>query len=443
MVIKVTDKGLVKFGGFVLGIDNMNAEPSATRDQNGRLVSLHDAVNFDLDRNGDAHRRDGYVKLRDGIVSSLWCADGWPFGFGLFDGVLCALAEDGSTEPVVTGLAPWDDITYADLGDRVFWSNGSRSGVITLDLEQYPLGVAVPDPPTATSSASGGLTGGRYQVTTTWQRGSGEESGAGEPQVVSVPEGGGIALSAIPQPDDSTIDFLNVYVTPWNGDAFYRSASVPVGVLNYIVGINTEGKQLETLLLEPTPPATMYRMLNARLLYVKGGVLGWSEAVNPGITSIAKNRHTFSGPIDMMEPITQDAAAGVWVSAKNRTWFLEGQDPTATGNSWNMRIKHPYGVVPGSACIVPAKAFNAEGSGNVVYWLDTAGHFCTGSAGGVVTRLADRRFNAGSADRAASFFRERNGMRHVITMPRGAMVDRFSMKDSMSIRVFRGGQEID
>lgn len=443
MATKVPDKGLLKFRRWALGINNMSSEPDMSRDDNGNITTLHDAVNVDLDRNGSVSRRDGYVKLKSGVASSLWVPPDWPFGFVLYQGAICAIAEDGSTQPLVAGFAPWDEITFADLDPaRVAWSNGARAGQIDLDLNLSPLGVAVPDPPMLSASASGGLAAGSYQVTTTWQRAGGEESGAAEAQVIDVPEGGGIMLSDIPQPDDVTIERLNVYVTPWNGDTFYRSASVPIGVLTYIVGINTSGKRLDTMFLEPVPAANIYRRFNARLLYANGNVLGWSEAVGPTVTNASKNRHGFGSPITMLEPITQDAAAGVWVAAGSRTWFLEGQDPSATGNEWHMRIKHPYGAVPGSARIVPANAFNPQANGHVAFWLDSAGFFCTGSAGGVLTRLTEKRFTAGALDRAASFFRERNGARHVITTARGGMADRFAIRDSLSIKVIRNGQEI-
>lgn len=449
---RISDKGLIKIAHFTRGIDNMSRDISMERDQFGVTIAAREANNVDFDADGNASRRRGFTHVQNGWHHSLFAAPGWPFGLVVSNGTLCAVTGAGELTPLVTGFAPWGELTYAELGDRVFWSDGFRNGSVSIDATLSPMGVEIPEPPTASATPNGGLHEGNYFVALTYQRDNGEEGGAYEPVDVYVQEGGGILLDDIPQPIDTTINRVNVYVSTANGGAIvggevdepvlYRSASLRVGVLSAIVGSNAQGKPLDTLFLEPVPAATTYRMFNGRLLFVRDNELGWSQAMRPTITSIGKNRQRLPGKIDMCEPITQDEAAGVWIAARSRTWFIAGQDPTAEGNEWAMRLKHPYGVVPGSACVAPAKAFNPEASGNVVYWLDTGGHFCTGSAGGVITRLAENRFNAGVAQKAATFFRERHGQRHMVTSVKGGIVDRFSMSDSMSIKVFRDGREI-
>lgn len=99
--------------------------------------------------------------------------------------------------------------------------------------------------------------------------------------------------------------------------------------------------------------------------------------------------------------------------------------------------------MPGSAVTVPLSAFNPEASGDGVFWLDTGGHFCLGSSGGQITRLGQNRYNAGLVEKAAAFYRERNGKRQVVMSARGAVVDRFSMSDNLSIKVFRDGKQVD
>lgn len=435
----VSEKQLIKLGSWPLGIDNMSEESSMPRDQDGVVRALRVADNVDISKDGKPQRRDGYEQIQTSTTNhSLYC-DGWPFGFQVRDGSLCTVTEDGSYTPIVTGLSLWDQLTYVTWNDRVYWSNGSRNGEVRLDGDIYPLGVEMPPPPVVQAVAGGGLFEGEYQVTLTWQRANGEEGGAPEGVLVFVDANGGIRVSDIPTPADTSLVRANIYVTQANGDIFYRSASVPRGVSTFLVGIGDHSKRLDTQFLERLPPASIMRRFNAQMLAAVGRRLIWSPPVRPTLTNTAENGIGFGGDLTMIEAIDQSEGAGVYVGAAGNTWWLDGTNPH---KDWQLRRVHPYGALPGSI-MVPGSAFK-DAAHRVAYWLDSAGFFCKGGPGGVVERIGSDQFNAGVTERTAQLYRESKGERHVVTaMIGGTPQSTMAFGDTMTTELIRNGNRVD
>jgi hypothetical protein len=438
--VMVPEKGLVKLGRWPAGINNMAEEVALDRDNFGRIIALAEADNIDLSAEGIAKRRKGQILVDDQPYHSLYC-DQFPFGLCVTGGKLHRLDENGAITELVDGLSPFLELTYAELSDRIFWSDGSRQGMVMRDATTREMGVEVPSSPIL-SVTSGGLGQGTYQVVLTFRNQYGERSGTEEPIEIDVPTGGGIVVSGIPTPTSPEIAAVEVFVTGGN-ETFYRAGMGAPGTSEIRITSAPQGFRLDTLMLDRTPPATIYRIHNGRLVFASGRYVGWSKALRPTLWDGAKDYLRFAAPPTMIESISASDASGLFVAAGGRTFWMAGADPLADGG-WKSREVHPYGAVEGSSLLVPAKAFDPDAAptSRYAYWLDTGGHFCLGKPGGVVERIGPRRFNAGVAERAASVFRERDGQRHVITSLRGSpMQDSIRMGDSLGVvLVKRAGQ---
>jgi hypothetical protein len=436
--MSVAEKGLISIGRFLAGIDNMSEEIDLEKDQFGKVIALAVADNVDITADGVVKRRKGQISVDDAMYHSLYCFE-FPFGLCVTGGALHQLNEDGTINQLVTGLSMFDELTYAELSDRIFWSNGTINGMVMRDGTTRNLGVEVPTtPPMSVLPGTGEAWAGKCQIVITYRDVYGERSGTDEPIELTLTAGASVQLSAIPQPPDSDTT-IEVFMTPPGGGMFYRVASFPAGITDYIVNPSIGGGiELDSLLLEPVPPATIYRMHNGRLLFADGRMLGWSSAMRPTICDLAHDFQMFGGEITMVEPISQSEGTGVYVAAGKRTFWLSGGDPRAQGG-WALREVSGYGVVKGSSLLVPAKAFDEDAPGRYAYWLDTGGHFCIGKPGGVVQRIGERRFNAGVPESAASVFREGDGMRHVLTAMQGETNDSFRVQDTLGVKLVRRG----
>lgn len=434
----ISERALVSLGRWPLGINNMAEDTAVDRDQFGKAIALRQADNIDLDADGIAKRRAGQILVDDAPYHSLYCFE-FPFGLCVTGSALHRLDENGEITSLVSGISMFDELTYAELSDRIFWSNGSKQGMVMLDGTAREMGVEVPQSPVVSIAPSaGGMHAGTYQIVLANRNKFGERSGTEEPVEITIAEGQSIDVSAIPTPVSTEIVAVEIYVSATGGgETHYRVGSVAPGTATFHVSGVPQGFQLDTLMLEPTPAASIYRIHNGRLLFVNGKYLGWSKALRPTMWDGSKDYLRFAAEPTMVESISQNDASGVFVAAGGRTFWLSGADPL-NGDGWKPREVHGYGAIAGSSVLVPAKAFDQDSTGRYAYWLDTGGHFCVGKPGGIVERIGQRRFNAGVSERAASVFRELNGSRHIVTSMRGAPIkDSFKIGDSLGVTLVR------
>jgi hypothetical protein len=438
----VSDKQLVTTAAWPAGIDNLSPENDLTRDDKGKaVIAFRVGENVDLDKDGKARLREGRRQvLAGGLVHSLWRDGFWPFAMAVVDGVLTALYAGGQSFPILTGVTRYLPISYALVGERVFWSNGSDSGVVNIDGSPAPWGCPTPyGNPTLTESVGvGGLISldkSRYQIALTWVLGTGEESGALIGGVIAIDEGSGITLSDIPAPEDPNVRAVRVYISPADGDVFYHATDLTPGVPVALIGIGRRGKLLETQFLDRMPPGQIVRLLNGRLFVADGNTLCWSEALRYGLTDPVNNRLVLGGgDISMLEPVASGSdTPGLFIAAGKRVYWLGGNDPGV----FNQVIVRPYGVVPGTSIKVPASVFGLEESTEVIYWMGTDGVACLGMPNGQVMPLKESQVVAPISQSGASMFRERNGIRQVVTAMQQAAPRGMAVGDSAVITVSR------
>lgn len=409
--------------GFVLGYDNVNPETAMP------AGALREAENVDLDKSGRVRRRPGLTLRYTGSgIHSLWAGAGRTlFAEG---GALKQLGSGWTATTLATGLSSSAMVSYQDVAGQVWWTNGSQSGRITADGAAGSWAVPNPNgqPTLSVRTGLGGLAAGRYQVAVTFLSADWEESGTGLAAVVDVAQGDGITLSNIPQGDAALV---RIYMTPPNGDAFYHYRDLAMGVTSTHIGKATLGRRLETQFAEPLPPGQIVRFYNSRMWVASGSVLWHSLAFRYGLHQPEKDFFYFPSRITVLEPVDD----GIYVVA-DKTYFLAGGTP---GQMQLSGISDATGV-EGTGLRVQAKHFALEDTKDeVAFWFGSRGAQL-GLPGGALKAVMEDRAVVPLYEEGAALFRERNGIRQVVTtVKRPGDTSAFAAVDSAVAEVVRNG----
>lgn len=423
----ISDDGLASVGPWPAGINNIAKEGALPRDQNGRTIALREADNVDLSAEGVPSRRDGYtlaVSLELG--HSAWSHELLDLGLFVTAGSLHVLHATGEVTDlgVAVGNLP---VSFTLLGDRVYFCNRNVSGMLTLDLQAHAWAPEAPAGQPVVSAVDGfGLPAGYYQVAITYTDTLGRESSSALAAPVDVAENGGIELAGIPQPaDGAATPLINLYLTGQNDQVLKLSRTITVGTTYAVLSQPAAGRTLPAglQLLRPLPPGAITRGANGRQYVADGQEVFWSPALRYGMYDRVANRLRFSAAVTMVEPVGSASAAGIYVAAGNRTYWLSGPDPAA----FDQRIAYGHGVVPGTSTIIGGDVLGLDGSNPVAVWIATNGQFCAGLPGGQVVPVKNGQAVVDAAERGAILLREQDGIRQLIatltaTRPQGLAV---------------------
>lgn len=425
----VRDDDLIRIAAF----DGMNNRAK----QNALAPSvLREAVDVDLDKEGKISSRRGYTAplIACTLGHSLWADALFPFGLYADDESLYGLNPDLSTDLLRTGLSRGLDISYARINDSVYWSNDSECGMVTAMGEVMPWACEQPAGQPALDPMEGALGAGQVQVCITFADRHGRESGGTLAAVIDLQPGQGVQLSDIPQPADPVeTPKIRIYVTGGDDRALYFAKSIPAGTTMAAVTQRPEGRLIATQFLSPMPAGHIVRYWNGRQLVARGRYLLWSESLRYGMTHLGNAHYGLRDTLTLVAPVEGDGA-GVFVSDGKRVIFLSG----ATPKDWQPKPVGAYGAVAGSFLMTPASAWGIESKQLVPAWLGTDGLFTVGLPGGTIATFKQADFIAGVGDKAASLFREQDGLMQFITTLRGGMVmPRLGVTDSAVARVYR------
>lgn len=418
----VSDKSLYGAGPWPLGINNLAHEGALPTDENGKPIALREADNIDLDKEGWPRRRGGYEQIQAlSLGHSAWSNPMLPFGLFVSAGELHAL-HSGDERIEALGIMLGDlAVSYTLLGDRVYFSNRTTCGMLTMDLQGYAW--APPSPsgqPTVAAVEDFALDAGQYQVAITYTDALGRESGSTQATAVEVVANGGVALSNIPQPEDAVATpTINLYLTGPNDQVLKLARSVAAGTTYTVLGSAAQGRSLPVQLqfLHPLPPGKIVRGNSGRQFVAVGNEVLWSESLRYGLYNRADNRSRFSDTVTMVEPVGSADTAGLYVAAGKRTYWLSGADPA----QYSQRTAYGHGVVPGTSMIVGGDVLGFDSATPVAVWIATNGQFCAGLPGGQVIPLKQGQAVVDDADRGAILLRQQSGIQQLIatlTAPR-------------------------
>ena len=381
----------VKMGPFI-GTNNRLPD-TKLRTKDGAW--LRSAVNVDINSAGMVKRRPGIEQA----VSGSDCHSFWSNALGTqayyvdYDTLysIGGPADAPVKTAIFSGLTPGIPLSYCEANADVYFSNG-------IVIKRIAGGVvkpaALPTPaflPLISVTTGGGLKAGKYGLTFTYQSADGEEGGATTPVQLDVPENGSILLSAFPAEEV----YINVYVTPLNGDQYYLAATLPSYTAAHVIPLTPpQGRRCQTMLLAPMPPGSTMRHYNGRLITAVSGTLTYSEPWSP-LTNPAKNYMAFPENITVVQPCNN----GVYIAAEQTYW--------APGDlaSSDLNPVLPYGGVHGTGGDIPNE--------NACFWMSPRG-MVKGTQDGQVSNLQEAANVVESYVVGAPLFRESDGLKQML-----------------------------
>lgn len=390
-----------KFPLPVTGIDMLSTETAMSKG------SVRIATNVDIERSGAFKRRVGRSIAKAGAnYHSIYSA---PQRGSMFvcNGVsLNRLQPDMTETPVATLNSP-DPVSYVEYNGNLYWTNSTTTGWLPVDGGvARPIGVpGLPVTPTPTV-VSGGLLPGRYTFVFTRLDDRREESGATDPIIVDLPNGGGVRFSGFPLAIGTVV---RIYMSDPDGEVPHVAAEVPGVFPTYTVTESARGGDCTTKYLRSMPPGDFITWMAGRLYTAKNDTLYFSDALRPHLYNPAHNFIKFSGFISFVEPVTD----GLYVGDSRGVWFLSGLDPTKFTQSYVSSNR----AVVGSAIRVPAGFFDdrvVQSPNTTVAWLGVNG-YSVGQDSGTITNLQDTRIRLSPGLRGKSVLVVRDGIKQLIT----------------------------
>jgi hypothetical protein len=364
-------------GPFPKGIDNMSHDYALAE---GCCL---DACNVVVYPDGTYMSRTG----RTPVVAvdrghSLWSKEGRTF-YGSADKLseITALLPFSSTL-LASGLSG-NPISYAKLGDSVWWSNGSQCGVV--GVSKTNMLWALPSPGVfVLSTTTGTMPSGAYRVALTYSDIDGKESAASEVRSVTLGTQGGIHI-VLPAAASGAVT-TNVYCTAENGSVLYLSTSVASASSSATLSSPVVGRELGArTFLAPQPAGYPIAEFNGRLLSATGKWLVYSDTYNFGLYNPLRDAIQFPDPITTLAPCIN----GVFVGTEKKTYWLQGRDIAQS----ELFERFPTGTIRGTEFSIPRSPD--------VGWVGIRG-ICIGAQDGSVRVPQEGTFLSPVGDRGAA-----------------------------------------
>jgi hypothetical protein len=415
------------FPGWPEGLNNIAREDLLT------IHQLRKALNIDLLPGGHPSRREGYTKLLgDGEFHSLYATP--HYLVFVKDGDLCITKDAVQVDVVALGVGTLSGVL---VNDEFYFSDGKTTGILSPEGQLRPLGIVSPSrQPFVSAASEGGLYEGRYQVAITYLAADGRESGTGQAKHVFVPEGGGIALFDIPQPEQAEVVAVRIYVSDPDGDGLYFRTQITVGQSSFTLGYMRGKKRLNTQFLQAVPAGRHLQFFNGRLYVAVEGLLIFSEAMNFG------QYHSAEGYLMLASAIKGAAAVdgGIFVSDQTKVVFLSGQKP----EQFQQTTVHTSPAQEGTMTVVDGGLVNDSLSGSAVaVWWAEEGHLVLGYADGTISRVKEADIAIPKYERGTVAEVHRQGVKQLVSvMKNPGMRSSTAFEDSATIEVRRNGIEI-
>lgn len=395
----VRDKDVVEYTGW-RGL--RNNVPSVGFD----LPDLEVALNIDVDDELIAHRRKGHSAVVIAGVDRDIYAEG-AICMGVGSDALKLIAPNYGLITLHAGLTPLRPLSYAAVGDRVYYTNGAELGVVHNGARRA-WGMTPPAIPAATATG-GALRPGRYQYAMTYLRSDDQESGARLSGVIELTATGGIALTALAVSMDATVDRKVIYLSDVDAKQMWQYAVLANATTTFtITEPRTSSLLLATQFLTPPPAGDIIAYANGRMLVALGSRLYPSEPYAPELFDLRKGT-PFTAPLTMVAPLED----GTWVGTQTEVAWL----PNAEPEKWEFRKQSSDGVVVGTPVISDGVLIGDGGKKTPAVFFATTRGLCAGMAGGELVQFIEGRFDIPAQARGAGVVRKHRGIaQYMVTL---------------------------
>jgi hypothetical protein len=388
---------------------------------------LRNAVNVDITPEGKLRRRKDGTLVQSGTdPHSLWSPGPTSENGYYVEGntlVRAHLGADGTLTKYVlaSNMVAGRRCAFLDLDGVVYYSNGAQNGRIVNGVRKA-WGVEVPAGfPVAVSVSNGLLQSGAYKVACTFLVGE-EEGGVNfVSQGTAVTAGQALQVSAIPQPVSAEVTGIRLYCSKPNGAQLYRIADLAVGTTSFLITtVEDTGKELSTQFMGPPPVGDMLAYYNGRIYIANGPVVAYTEPLGYGLFAWSRNFLLFGEDVTLLASVDD----GLYVAA-DKTFFLSGPTP----NEFVRKDILPYGAVKYTA--------SYDTQGDAVSWFSHRG-LVVGGPSGQVKNVQEERVGVDRYLDGASFLREAEGLRHVVTvLNRSQMASGLAVSDYAEAEIRR------
>jgi hypothetical protein len=337
---------------------------------------LRSADNVDIDDSFAIRRRSGtaiYQAMSN--PHSLHLTDSVN-GFMVRASTLYAVVMSPYSEVLLKILTSDATMSYAQLGDSWYFSNGTDKGRVTSGVA-YPMGLPTPTSP-ALTVIGGNLLPGAYQVGTAYYNNvTGEEGGVSFTGNIILNSVGGIRVTLPTATIGAT--HINIYVTTANGGIPMFVAAVTTGTSTYDIITDATGREANERHEDILPAGTLFSY-NGRLCSYAGSMVYVGLPFRPGYYLPTEGYIPFPSAVSIIVP----NQTGVFIAA-DKTYYVSGD----LGDVQNSIIDVlPYGAIAGTAFVIPYKAAISNSSKTsdreVVGWFGVRG-FVMADLQGVVT----------------------------------------------------------
>lgn len=398
-------EGLFSFSGFRGLRNNIASDAFSPED-------LEVALNVDIDDSLAVGRRKGYsAPVTSGVDRDLWAEGSVCLGVG--SNALKYINPDYTTTTLRSGLTANKFLSYAPVGDRVFWSNGSENGCVQGAVNRT-WGLVVPSMPVA-AATGGALAAGLYQCVVTYLREDGQESGAGKAVTIELTTIGGIALSALSVSADPTVTHKAIYATSVGGETLYRVGIILNAVTTFLIDeVHTGASLILTQFLTSPPVGGAIGYWKGWMLVAKEAHLYPSEPFAPELFDL-RRAVPFLDRITMVAPVRD----GIWIGTNSQVTWVAGDSP----ETWLYRVVAQYGVVPGTLTYGDGELLgDGQGAGEPAAFFASKRGLCVGRVGGVFANLTESRFAYPIQDRGGAVVRRHRGVAQMVVTMQGTEV---------------------
>ena len=400
-------EGLVGYSGF-RGLRNNVSPESFSRED---LVT---ALNIDISDDLGISRRKGFsAPVTASVDRDLWASGSVCLGVG--SNALKQVHPDYTVTTLRSGLTASRPLSYAVVGDRVFWSNGAELGCVQNGANRT-WGIAPPGTPML-AAGPGALAAGKYQVAVTYLRSDGQESGAARATTIELTDTGGISLTAIPVSTDPTVTYKIIYCTAVGGETLFRTGVISNDVTTFLIDeVRAGASPLLTQFLSPPPAGDHVAYWKGWALVADGARLYPSEPYSPELFDLRKSV-PFLDRVVMLAPLLHKGTGGVWLGTGSQIVFVSGESP----EKWDYQPAAEYGVIPGTLAYGDGELLG-DGSlkGVVLAFFATKQGLCAGTPDGTLVNLTQDRFAYSVQDRGAAVVRRHRGIAQFLVTLQGA-----------------------
>ena len=363
---------------------------------------LTECENIDISDNFHIRRRRGTTKKITGDIHSLWS-----------NGNICLYREgeylkrmyaDYTSAILRSGLTTKKiRMEYLSILNKVYYSDGYATGIVENGISRS-WGLEIPYSPKYTIS-TGIMKEGNYKIAFAFVREDGQISGSNIPDVVTLTNYSSIQVRDIPISTDSTVKYVNIYISHPNGESLYLYDRISNGTTTTTINSNKVKAELplRTILFSKPPAGNLLEYYNGRIYIVINNMIYYTEPFAYELVKLRHNQIMFEKPITMIGAVKD----GLWV-VTDKTYFASGENPP-----FNFDEKSEHGAIAGTKQIVSG-TYVGEGLGEeVIIWTSSDG-ICAGMNGGKFKNLTENNYSFPISIMGNSIFRADRGISQYI-----------------------------